>query len=194
MVQVLLCGMSKPFPLSVDTHTLSQLSSRFPGVLLRLPSHSVEGYMTLGVLGLGAQERFSLKSTSDFFVALLSNTKYPSPLEPLSEDLFRHFGAQILRSLLLSAGSEGPRSVIPNLAELLACLVQRIPGEAMASWLNAILVEEGFPSAKSTPASKDRLKEVVLKSRTTKRMREALHEFALVARGLDNTTYGNATM
>lgn len=31
------------------------------------------------------------------------------------------------------------------------------------------------------------------RSRTAKRMREALHEFALVSRGLDNTVYGNAT-
>jgi hypothetical protein len=53
----------------------------------------------------------------------------------------KHFGPQILRALLLSAGSEGPRSVIPNLAELLASLVVRVPGEEMASWLNAILAE-----------------------------------------------------
>jgi hypothetical protein len=53
----------------------------------------------------------------------------------------KHFGPQILRALLLSAGSEGPRSVIPNLAELLASLVVRAPGEEMASWLNAILAE-----------------------------------------------------
>lgn len=31
------------------------------------------------------------------------------------------------------------------------------------------------------------------RSRTVKKMREALHEFALVSRGLDNTVYGNAT-
>ena len=32
------------------------------------------------------------------------------------------------------------------------------------------------------------------RSRTTKKMREALNEFALVSRGLANTTYGNATI
>jgi hypothetical protein len=31
------------------------------------------------------------------------------------------------------------------------------------------------------------------RSRTTRKMREALHDFALVARGLDGTVYGDAT-
>jgi hypothetical protein len=31
------------------------------------------------------------------------------------------------------------------------------------------------------------------RSRTTRKMREALHEFSLVARGLDGTVYGSAT-
>lgn len=103
------------------------------------------------------------------------------------------YGARILRALLLSAGSEGPRSVIPNLAELLASLVTRVPGPEMSAWLDGILAEPNFPDARSTAESKARLKGTVLRSRTTKKMREALHEFALVARGLANTTYGNAT-
>ncbi|RSH89503.1 hypothetical protein EHS25_002053 [Saitozyma podzolica] len=171
----------------------SAVSSRFPGVLLRLPTHIIEAYMSLGVMGLAAHERFSLTTASGFFVALLATTRFPSPLEPIADTLLKHFGPQILRALLLSAGSEGPRSVIPNLAELLASLVVRVPGEDMASWLNAILAEEGFPDARATSEAKARLKTAVLRSRTTKKMREALHEFALVARGLDNTTYGNAT-
>ncbi|WWD06250.1 hypothetical protein V865_004336 [Kwoniella europaea PYCC6329] len=171
----------------------SSLASRFPGVLLRLPPQIVEGYMSLGLIGLATQERFSLKSVSEYFVALLANTRYPSPLEPLSDPLFAHFGPSILRALLLCAGSEGPRSVIPNMAELLAALVGRIKGEDMSRWLDQILSQEGFPDPRATPASKKKLKEAVLKSRTARRMREALHEFALVARGLDGTTYGNAT-
>lgn len=53
--------------------------------------------------------------------------------------------------------------------------------------------QDGFPDRRATSDSKARLKDVVLRSRTSKRMREALHEFALVSRGLANTTYGNAT-
>ncbi len=55
--------------------------------------------------------------------------------------LLQHFGPQILRAVLLSAGSGGPRSVIPNLAELLASFVQRVQGDEMGRWLNAILWE-----------------------------------------------------
>jgi hypothetical protein len=77
-------------------------------------------------------------------IALLATTRFPSPLEPIADSLLKHFGPQILRALILSAGSEGPRSVIPNLAELLASLVVRIPGEEMAGWLNAILAEVGY--------------------------------------------------
>ena len=96
-------------------------------------------------------------------VALLAGTRFPSPLEPQADTLLKHFGPQILRAILLSAGSEGPRSVIPNLAELLAHFVQRIPGEEMANWLEGILAEPGFPDPRATPAAKTRLKEVVLK-------------------------------
>ncbi|WVF66636.1 hypothetical protein IAT40_001376 [Kwoniella sp. CBS 6097] len=171
----------------------SALASRFPGVLLRLSSQMVEAYMSLGLMGLGTQERFSLKSASEFFVALLANTRYPSPLEPLSDPLLAHFGPLILRALLLSAGSEGPRSIIPNMAELLAGLVGRASPTDMAVWLDGVLGQNGFPDPRATPDAKKKLKEVILRSRTTRKMREALHEFALVARGLDGTTYGNAT-
>jgi hypothetical protein len=157
-----------------------QVSTRFPGVLLRLPTQLVEGYLTLGILGLGAHERFSLKSTCDFFVSLgpretethlkaypqvtfLAGTRFPSPLEPQADTLIKHYGPQLLRAIILSAGSEGPRSVIPNLAELLAGFVTRVPGPEMAAWMDAVLAEEGFPDAKSTPESKLRLKETVLK-------------------------------
>ena len=130
---------------------------------------------------------------ADDQIALFANTRYPSPLEPLITPLISSFGPSLLHSLLLSAGSEGPRSVIPNLAELLASLVTRVPGPEMAGWLNDVLSQEGFPDARATGESKLRLKETVLRSRTAKKMREALHEFALVSRGLANTTYGNAT-
>jgi hypothetical protein len=79
------------------------------------------------------------------------------------------------------------------LAELLAAFVTRVPGPDMSNWLDAILSEPNFPDPRATPESKSRLKGTVLRSRTTRKMREALHEFALVARGLANTTYGAAT-
>jgi hypothetical protein len=47
----------------------SQMATRFPGVLLRLPAQAVEAYITLGVIGLSAQERFSLKTATEFFVS-----------------------------------------------------------------------------------------------------------------------------
>ncbi|ODN73851.1 hypothetical protein L202_07374 [Cryptococcus amylolentus CBS 6039] len=169
------------------------LAERFPGVLLRLQPQQIEAYIQLGLAGLALQERFSLKSASDFFVALLSKTRNPSPLEDMMEPLLDAFGPALLRALILSAGSEGPRSVIPNLAELLANLVTRVSAQHLAPWLDGILGVDGFPDVRATPESKKKLKDAVLRSRTTRRMREALHEFALVARGLEGTTYGNAT-
>lgn len=47
----------------------SALASRYPGVLIRLPDHTVQVYMSLGIMGLGAQERFSLKTAAEFFVS-----------------------------------------------------------------------------------------------------------------------------
>lgn len=53
--------------------------------------------------------------------------------------------------------------MIPNLAELLAGFVTRIPGLEMGEWMDGILNQEGFPDRRATPAAKARLKEVVLK-------------------------------
>ena len=50
----------------------SALATRFPGVLLRLDGQVVEMYVRLGVLGLSAQERFSLTGTCGFFVSIQS--------------------------------------------------------------------------------------------------------------------------
>lgn len=97
-------------------------------------------------------------------VALLAGTRYPSPLEPAVATLLQHFGPDILRAILLSAGSEGPRSVIPNLAELLATFVTRVNGVELGQWLGGILAEAAFPSAKATPESKTKLKAAILKS------------------------------
>ena len=88
-------------------------------------------------------------------------TKYPSPLEESTSSLLHHFGPQILRAILLSAGAEGPRSVIPNLAELLAAFVQRVPGIEVGQWMNQILAEDGFPDRRATDDAKERLKDVV---------------------------------
>ncbi|ORX41250.1 armadillo-type protein [Kockovaella imperatae] len=172
----------------------SAISTRFPGVLMRLPRDLLQIYVGIGVVGLSAQERFSLKATCDFFISLMASTKYPSPLEESTISLLQHFGSQMLRAILLSAGSEGPRSVIPNLAELLAAFVQRVPGIDVGTWMSEILAEDGFPDPRATDDAKERLKDIVTRSRTTKKMREALNDFALVSRGLANTTYGNATI
>ncbi|WVQ82597.1 hypothetical protein IAT38_004727 [Cryptococcus sp. DSM 104549] len=171
----------------------SAFAERYPGVLLRLQPQQVEAYISLALMGLGMQERFSLTSCAQFFIAFLSKTRFPSPLESLADPLLFQFGPLLLRALLLCAGSEGPRSVIPNMAELLASLVARVSGEMMAGWLEGVLMVDGFPDPRATGEAKKKLKEAILRSRTTRKMREALNEFALVARGLDGTVYGNAT-
>lgn len=51
--------------------------------------------------------------------------------------LLKH-GLSIVQAVILGAGGRCPRSVIPHLAELLAALVTRLPGEC-AVWLNAVL-------------------------------------------------------
>lgn len=55
----------------------SAVATRYPGVLLRLDEGVVRAYVNIGVLGLGAQERFSLTGTCGFFVR-------PCPLSSLS--------------------------------------------------------------------------------------------------------------
>lgn len=50
----------------------SAVATRFPGVLLRLDEQVIDAFMSLGILGLGAQERFSLKTAAEFFVSWIT--------------------------------------------------------------------------------------------------------------------------
>jgi hypothetical protein len=50
---------------------MHQVATRFPGVLLRLSDEVVQGYMSIGIIGLSAQERFSLKTATEFFASPL---------------------------------------------------------------------------------------------------------------------------
>ncbi|CED84264.1 Nuclear transport receptor LGL2 (importin beta superfamily) [Phaffia rhodozyma] len=167
------------------------VAARFPGSILGNPTDMVDLMMGLSVDGLGLQERYSLQAVTGFVTTAISRSRAQAHLLDEFNPVLQKYGHAFIHAIILGAGGRSPRSMILHLAELLAAMVTRFP-ELSAGWLGSVLAVEGFPDRRATPKAKEKLKATVLKSRTTKRVREALNEFALVARGLENSAYGNA--
>lgn len=49
--------------------------------------------------------------------------------------------------------------------------------------------QQNHSDSKATPQAREKLRAAVLGSRSTKRVRDGLNEFALVARGLEGSAY-----
>ncbi|KAL7414593.1 armadillo-type protein [Mrakia frigida] len=164
------------------------VAARFPVSLLAPPHEVLDAMMQLSIVGLGLQERYSIQAVTGFLTTTISRSRSPQDLLEAFNIVLRTHGHSILQAILFGAGGHCPRSVIPHLAELLASLVARLP-ELCAAWLTTILSVEGFPDPRATAKAKEKLKNAIFKGRTTRKVREALNEFALVSRGLEGSAY-----
>jgi hypothetical protein len=70
---------------------------------------------------------------------LLRKTRNDAALTESGDVLLRRQGAILMEALLLGIGGSAPRSTVPNLAELLANVVSRAPGESR-TWMNSLLM------------------------------------------------------
>jgi hypothetical protein len=69
----------------------------------------------------------------------LRKTRNDATLITPADALLRKQGALLIEALLLGIGGSAPRSTVPNLAELLANLVSRVPNEAR-TWMSSLLM------------------------------------------------------
>jgi hypothetical protein len=140
--------------------------SKFPSAILLLPSDIQTMAMQLAVLGLTAQERFTLKAAIDFFVRgssptdfiawlLTRDTEYGTQVSVLNTSrhaptiadsflpLITRTGYDYIQATIAGASLYSPRSTIPNFAELLVASVVRIPNETR-EWVVQVLSQVSF--------------------------------------------------
>ncbi|KAH8927476.1 hypothetical protein BT69DRAFT_1277965 [Atractiella rhizophila] len=159
-----------------------------PQEIANMPALSSLVLFTLFVLRR-TSERLSVVSVLEALIFLYRDPQI-SPLV-----LAQHGSATLGAYVGCMLGDKGgnaiaiPRSTLPTLGEALHA-VMKAGGDPARTWL-----KEAVESMGQNVDEKDKSKflKAVFAARTTKKVRDAVSEFVLVARGLSNTGYGLAT-
>ncbi|KAF8598080.1 ARM repeat-containing protein [Ceratobasidium sp. AG-I] len=171
---------------------LTKVATHFPRVILEMQGEMADRLFGITATALTLQERYSLVNACNFMTIFLRKTRNEAGLTEAGDALLRRQGGILVEALLLGIGGSAPRSTVPNLAELLANLVSRSPGEAR-TWMNTLLMAENSVNARIPAAAREKFMKTVLGTRSTKKTKEAANEYALVARGLEGSAFGYAT-
>ncbi|QRV85310.1 Myb protein 1A [Ceratobasidium sp. AG-Ba] len=169
-----------------------QVGTHFPRVILEMQNEIADGLFRLTATALTLQERYSLVNACNFMTMFLRKTRNDSALAEPGDALLRRQGAILMEALLLGIGGSAPRSTVPNLSELLATLVSRVPAESR-NWMNSLLMVDTPSNARIPAPAREKFMKTVLGTRSTKKTKEAANEYALVARGLEGSAFGYAT-
>ncbi|KAG1808060.1 armadillo-type protein [Suillus subaureus] len=159
----------------------------------RLPPGALDALMQCAVTSLSLQERYSLVATCTFLETLIRRTASSDDLGDASLILIQGHGRPILRAILCGFAGVAPRSATQNLIELLSIVASKFPAETR-TWMTDILFADDFVQSKAGPEAKRIFVKAIIGSRSPKKTREAAQQFTLVARGLEGTSFGYASV
>ncbi|KAI0369534.1 ARM repeat-containing protein [Pilatotrama ljubarskyi] len=165
----------------------------FLPIFYRLPTELFNALVQCAVGALSLQERYSLTSACTFLSSLINRTSTDDDLASFKVALAQTHGFLIMRAILFGFAGVAPRSAMPNLIELLSTMITRYPLESK-QWMSEILFAEDFYPCRATPEAKTKFIKSVFGTRSLKRTREAAQQFTLVARGLEGSAFGYATV
>ncbi|KAI5120002.1 hypothetical protein M0805_008463 [Coniferiporia weirii] len=166
----------------------------FASLLFQLPPGALDALMQCSVQALSLQERYSLVSACKFLVYVMNRTVGVEALAEQGRALVQTHGRAILRAVLCGIAGGAPTSTAQNLVDLLVALVTRCLDECRA-WVPQILFsDDEFIRTKASREDKEKFAKTVLASRSTKRTREAAQQFALIAKGLEGSSFGYASV
>ncbi|KAJ2444272.1 hypothetical protein IWW46_002105 [Coemansia sp. RSA 2440] len=162
-----------------------------PALLAHVEHATVARLCTLSVHALAVPNRLALKPTAYFLTALIrlsATTARPSPATPLLASLWSEFGPEWLRATLQGIGGAHPRSLLPNLAELLFAMV-RHHLQSVKLWMAELLAQPAFPSPHADDAAKRQFVQHLLATRSFVRAKAIVNEFSVCCRNLQGTAY-----
>ncbi|EJD43963.1 ARM repeat-containing protein [Auricularia subglabra TFB-10046 SS5] len=171
---------------------LEQVATNFIWAFFELPPGALDAVMRCAIAALGLQERYSLVAACSFLQRLIQ-TALADTLGSQADTLLSTYGRGIVSALLFGIAGVAPRSVVQNLSELLARLVS-VRSELCRMWMTDVLFSDGFENCKADADAREKFLKALMSSRSPKRTRDAAQQFALVARGLDNSSFGYATV
>ncbi|KAF8637543.1 hypothetical protein AX17_002750 [Amanita inopinata Kibby_2008] len=177
---------------------MDRVAQDFTNTFYSLPPGALDAVMQCAIQCLGLQERYSLVSACNFLHTLIHRSSIHEELIPHKRRLLETHGHTIMRAVLEGFAAVAPRSAMPNLIEILGMLLNRggdMEGVSGAGgWMAEILFADDFVQSKATPEAKDKFVKAVLGSRSLKKIREAAQQFTLIARGLEGSNFGIASL
>ncbi|KAG6908732.1 hypothetical protein DXG01_003577 [Tephrocybe rancida] len=178
---------------------MDRTAQDFTRSFFTLPPGALDALINCSITALSLQERYSLVQASNFIRSSIDKA-----LAADKEHFLQVHGRRIMKAVLEGFASVAPRSVLPNLTEILGTLLSRAGGgigggggaggAVAATWIREILFTDDFVVSKATPEVKETFATAISNSRSLKRTREAVHQFTLVARGLEASGFGYASM
>ncbi|THH07205.1 hypothetical protein EW145_g3549 [Phellinidium pouzarii] len=169
---------------------MEMVAQHFADLLFELPPGALEALMQCAVKTLSLQERYSLVSACKFLVYLINRTVAVESLAEQGRALMYTHGLAIMRAVLCGIAGVAPTSTAQNLVDLLVVMVTRCLDESKV-WIPQVLFSDNeFIRTKASRADKEKFAKSVLASRSTKRTREAAQQFALIAKGLERSSFG----
>ncbi|KAF8124319.1 armadillo-type protein [Boletus edulis] len=171
---------------------LDSVAKHFLAAFYNLPPGALDALIQCAVRSLSLQERYSLVATCTFLETLIRRTAGSDDFGKAGTLLFQMHGRPILRAVLTGFAGVAPRSATQNLIELLSTIASKYQSETR-EWMDEILFTDDFVQSKATPESKRAFVRVI-GTRSPKRLREAAQQFTLIARGLEGTSFGYASV
>ncbi|KAJ2011111.1 hypothetical protein GGI06_004663, partial [Coemansia sp. S85] len=164
-----------------------------PELLAAMAPASVGRVCELSAHALAVPSRLALRPTAYFLTALIrlsAAASKPSPASELLRALWARHGAAWLRTTLAAIGGTHPRSLLPNLAELLFAMVRHHP-ESVRRWMADALAQPAFPSAHAGDAAKRQFAQHILATRSIVRVKAVVADFSITCRNLQGSNYAS---
>ncbi|KAL5498163.1 hypothetical protein ACEPAH_2293 [Sanghuangporus vaninii] len=186
-------SMKNPDVVQAFFGCMEMVALHFSDTMFDMPSNAMNDLMAFTIRALSLQERYSLVSACKFLVYLINRSLSSAELEEKARTLVQTRFRPVVKSILCGIAGASPTSTTQNLVDLLLALVSRCPNE-MRVWVPEILFSEDFIPTKAQREDKERFAKAVLSSRSTRKMREAAQQFALIAKGLEGSSFGYASV
>ncbi|KAJ2704843.1 hypothetical protein FB645_002952 [Coemansia sp. IMI 203386] len=162
-----------------------------PALFACLERSAVGHLCELSVQALAVPNRLALRPTAYFLTALIrlsSSVGGRTDVSDLLAVLWNEFGPIWLRTTLAGIGGAHPRSLLPNLAELLFSMVKHHPA-SVRTVMNEQLAQAEFPSPHATASDKRVFVQQMLSTRSFIKVKGIVNEFSVKCRNLQGTAY-----
>ncbi|KAG9019808.1 hypothetical protein FRB90_005956 [Tulasnella sp. 427] len=171
---------------------LTTISNAFPSAIVTLPPPLASGLMECSIKGLTLPERYSLVDAAKFLSTFSRRAIVNPDCAEAAKALLKQHGPAMSQALLSGISGASPRSTIPNLVELLAILLAKVPEHR--TWMKETLYSPLMSNPRLTREAKDKFLFAATAARSSRQTSDAANEFSLIARGLDGSGFGYASL